>query len=57
MKEIGMNHYRFSIEWSKIERQGFFDESVIQHYRNICDSLVYWDEIVIPPSLHKSNMV
>ena len=41
MKEIGMNHYRFSIEWSKIEpRQGFFDESVIQHYRNVCDSLL-----------------
>ena len=41
MKEIGMNHYRFSIEWSKIEpRQGFFDESAIQHYRNVCDSLL-----------------
>ena len=34
LMKINDNHYRFSIEWSKIEpRQGFFDESVIQHYR------------------------
>ena len=59
MKEIGMNHYRFSIEWSKIEpRQGFFDESVIQHYRNVCDFFIKWNQTCnYAPSLHKSNMV
>ncbi len=40
MKQLGVNHYRFSIEWSKIEpRKGVFDYKIIEHYRNICDSL------------------
>ena len=41
MKDLGVNHYRFSIEWSKIEpTNGNFDPKVIQHYRDLCDSLL-----------------
>ena len=37
MKQLGVNHYRFSIEWSKIEpRKGVFDYKIgFEHYRNI----------------------
>ena len=41
MKDLGVNHYRFSIEWSKIEpEKGNFNLNVIQHYRDLCDSLI-----------------
>ena len=41
MTELGISHYRFSIEWSKIEPQnGKFDQKAIQHYRDLCDSLL-----------------
>ena len=41
MKELGLTHYRFSVEWSKIEpSMGEFDYSVIQHYKSICDALI-----------------
>ena len=41
MRNLGVNHYRFSIEWSRIEPQnGKFDQKVIQHYRDLCDSLI-----------------
>ena len=41
MKELGVNHYRFSIEWSKIEPEnGNFNIEAIQHYRDLCDSLI-----------------
>jgi len=36
MKEAGLNAYRFSIEWARIEPQeGVFDEKEIEHYRNV----------------------
>ena len=36
-----MKHYRFSVEWSKIElTQGHFDEEVFQHYHDIIDELI-----------------
>ncbi len=41
MKHLGLNAYRFSVEWSKIEpREGVFDEEVIRHYQKMCDSLL-----------------
>lgn len=41
MKRIGVNAYRFSIEWARIEPQeGVFDESAIEHYRNEVNALV-----------------
>ena len=32
IKELGVSHYRFSVEWSKIEPiQGEFDQDIINH--------------------------
>jgi len=34
MKNAGLNAYRFSVEWARIEpKQGDFDENAIDHYR------------------------
>ncbi len=36
MAEAGLNAYRFSIEWARIEpEQGKFDEKEIEHYRKV----------------------
>ena len=41
MNDLGVNHYRFSIEWSKIEpERGNFNVAAIRHYRDLCDSLL-----------------
>jgi beta-glucosidase len=41
LKKAGLNAYRFSIEWSKIEpREGEFDEAALKHYEDVCDELV-----------------
>jgi beta-glucosidase len=38
MKEAGLNAYRFSIEWARIEpEEGKFDENEIEHYRKVID--------------------
>ncbi len=34
MSELGIKHYRFGIEWSRIEpSEGVFDDSAMEHYR------------------------
>jgi beta-glucosidase len=41
LKSAGLNTYRFSVEWSKIEpREGEFDEAALQHYQDVVDELV-----------------
>lgn len=36
-REIGLNGYRFSLEWSRIEpEEGRFDQAVIQRYADLC---------------------
>ena len=36
MAQAGLNAYRFSIEWARIEpKQGVFDEAEIEHYRKV----------------------
>ncbi len=36
MAEAGLNAYRFSIEWARIEpREGCFDEKEVEHYRSV----------------------
>jgi len=41
LKELGMNTYRFSVEWSKIEPQeGRFDQEAMQHYIDVVDELI-----------------
>ncbi|MDO4305190.1 MAG: family 1 glycosylhydrolase [Eubacteriales bacterium] len=38
MAEAGLNAYRFSIEWARIEpEQGVYDESEIAHYRKVLE--------------------
>ncbi len=56
MKAMGLQIYRFGIEWSRIEPQdGVFDEAALQHYR---DELLMLKELDIKPLLtlhHFSN--
>jgi beta-glucosidase len=41
MKELGVDAYRFSVSWSKIMPQkGVVDTSALNHYKNVCDSLL-----------------
>lgn len=41
MQKLGVNAYRFSIEWSKVEpEEGKFDEKALDHYLQVCQSLV-----------------
>jgi len=41
MKNLGLNSYKFSVEWSKIEpRENVFDPTVIAHYKDVCDECV-----------------
>ncbi len=41
MKDLGVTSYRFSIEWSRIEpAQGKYDQEAIDHYLQVCDSLL-----------------
>ncbi len=40
MKSLGIRQYRLSIEWAKVEpKEGEWDKSVIEHYRNELASL------------------
>jgi beta-glucosidase len=53
IKNLGMNSYRFSIEWSKIEPQkGVFDKDSMQHYVDLVDELIANDIEPIPCLLH-----
>ncbi len=39
-KKIGLNSYRFSIEWSRIEPQrGIWNDGELQHYKNMVTSM------------------
>jgi beta-glucosidase len=41
LKDLGVNAYRFSIEWSRIQpREYVWDEEVIAHYQEIIDILI-----------------
>lgn len=36
LSEAGLNAYRFSIEWARIEpEQGMYDENAVEHYRKV----------------------
>jgi beta-glucosidase len=40
MKDLSLNAYRFSVEWSKIEpEQGSYDEAALDHYEKVVDGL------------------
>lgn len=41
LNELGLDSYRFSLEWSKIEPQeGVFDQKIIKHYSEVINSLI-----------------
>ena len=41
MKELGVNTYRFSIEWSKVcPKSGVINKEVLNHYKQFCIKLV-----------------
>lgn len=41
MQSLGINSYRFSIEWSRVQpEKGMFNEEVLKHYENIIDALL-----------------
>lgn len=41
MKELGVDHYRFSVEWSKIEPDNdVFNQNALSHYRELCKALI-----------------
>ncbi len=40
LKELGVNAYRFSFEWSRIQpRENFWDDEAIAHYQEVIDIL------------------
>ena len=57
MKQIGMNHYRFSIEWSKIYRAKDFLMNLLFSITGTDYPFIKWNRRCYAPSLHKSNMV
>ena len=41
IKKLGVSHYRFSIEWSKIQpEQDIYNQDVVDHYSNMIDALI-----------------
>lgn len=47
LKALGLNAYRFSVEWSKIEpSEGCWDESALSHYDEVVDALL--DAGIVP---------
>ena len=41
IKKLGVTHYRFSLEWSKIEpEKDNYNQDAIKHYSNVIDSLI-----------------
>ncbi len=37
VKAMGLNTYRFSVEWARVEpEEGFFSTAMLDHYRRIC---------------------
>ncbi|MGE0206444.1 MAG: glycoside hydrolase family 1 protein [Candidatus Babeliales bacterium] len=53
IKKAGFTHYRFSIEWSKVEPEcGVFDEDALQHYSDLVDELIANGITPIPCLFH-----
>ena len=39
--DAGVSHYRFSIEWSKIEpTKGVLNQDAVNHYADVIDELI-----------------
>ena len=41
LRELGVNAYRFSVEWSRIQpRERVWDGAALEHYRELVDELL-----------------
>tara|TARA_Y100001968_G_C19392138_1_gene736197 strand:- start:198 stop:1586 length:1389 start_codon:yes stop_codon:yes gene_type:complete len=44
ISKLGVKHYRFSLEWSKIEpKMGTYNDEALEHYSNLIDELIQND--------------
>ena len=58
IKKTGVTHYRFSLEWSKIEpEKGKYDEEAINHYSNVIDSLIENNIVPVITLHHFTNPI
>eukprot|EP00455_Lapot_gusevi_P022480 TRINITY_DN233_c0_g2_i1.p1 TRINITY_DN233_c0_g2~~TRINITY_DN233_c0_g2_i1.p1 ORF type:complete len:477 (-),score=115.92 TRINITY_DN233_c0_g2_i1:302-1732(-) len=58
MKQLGLNAYRFSLEWSKIEPQpGQFDAEAVAHYHQVIDALLQADIVPMVTLHHFTNPI
>ena len=49
--ELGFDHYRFSIEWSRIEpEEGEWSVAAVDHYRRQCDAADRRSTSIWPPA-------
>lgn len=56
MAKMGLNGYRFSIEWARIEpEEGHFDAVEIEHYRNVLLTCRQWNITPIVTMHHFSS--
>ncbi len=58
IKDLGVNHYRFSLEWSKIEpTRGSYSQSALDHYSNVIDELIKSDVVPVLTLHHFTNPI
>ena len=58
IKELGVNYYRLSLEWSKIETEkGTFNENALDHYSDVIDSLIKNDIVPVITLHHFTNPI
>jgi len=58
MEELGVNHYRFSIEWSKIEpEKGTINIEALNHYKDLCNALIEADITPVVTLHHFSHPI
>ena len=58
IKELGVNYYRLSLEWSKIETEkGIFNEDALDHYSDVIDSLIKNDIVPVITLHHFTNPI
>ena len=58
MKDLGTNHYRFSIEWSRVEpSRGTIDQTALEHYRALCTELIKNDITPVATLHHFSHPI
>ncbi|KAJ3338385.1 hypothetical protein HDU93_009550 [Gonapodya sp. JEL0774] len=58
MSAIGLNSYRFSIEWSKIvPREGVVDREALAHYKDVLDALEAKEIVPMITLFHFTNPI